>query len=241
MSIENASLTTIREIRGQYRFVIPEYQRGFAWNEGQWGDLWRDALNAARRTHADHFSGSLMLRVTSNTDVQPEVVDGQQRLTSISLLLRALDEQGLAIEFKNKAPSDLFRLFRRRQPESGTQARPIPVLLRAQHPGRRTVLRRPGGDIEQAGTSASRGGVARSLQAVRPGHESRFRRSCGVRNHQQPRKTALCPGEAQEPTHLSVLVGAGPTGRRGSGGSGARGLERHLWLAGQRRETPRRR
>jgi hypothetical protein len=107
MTIEKVALTTIRALRGQYRFAIPEYQRGFAWGESQWRDLWRDTASVARRTHVDHFSGSLMLRA-EQSDTLPEVVDGQQRLVCISLLLRALGESGFDIEFCNNEPLQTY-------------------------------------------------------------------------------------------------------------------------------------
>lgn len=100
-SFGNGALVSIRQLRERFKFVVPEYQRGFAWGEAQWNDLWRDAVRASQREHADHFSGSVMLRKVDTDDCRQEVVDGQQRLASLALLLRALGEQGLDIEFQN--------------------------------------------------------------------------------------------------------------------------------------------
>ncbi|WP_196801300.1 DUF262 domain-containing protein [Bordetella sp. FB-8] len=107
MGIQQASLITVRDLLEQkYKFIIPEYQRGFAWGKAQWEDLWNDAQTFVDRSiTADHFSGSLMLR---SIDEKVEVVDGQQRLTSISLLLRALGAPVLDIEFQNNEPLQTY-------------------------------------------------------------------------------------------------------------------------------------
>lgn len=107
MAVENASLTTIEEIRDQYQFIVPEYQRGFAWSESQWNDLWLDAVMAGRRQGSEHFAGSLMLRSVAQNN-RTEIVDGQQRLTSISLLLRALGHPSFNIEFQSNEPLQTY-------------------------------------------------------------------------------------------------------------------------------------
>ena len=84
-------------------FRIPDYQRGFAWQRGQLADLWDDLINL----HEDryHYTGLLSLKPVNNRDArhwqdemwlmdlgyQPyHVVDGQQRLTSFSILLHEI-------------------------------------------------------------------------------------------------------------------------------------------------------
>lgn len=108
LTFDNVALVSIRQLRERFKFVIPEYQRGFAWDEAQWNDLWRDTVGASRRERFDHFSGSLMLRTTGTENFRQEVVDGQQRLTSMALLLRALGEGGLDIEFQNNEPLQVY-------------------------------------------------------------------------------------------------------------------------------------
>lgn len=75
----------------KYRYIVPEYQRQYSWRKNQWEDLWRD-LESIEEGHT-HFLGSVVF-VEKNTDFDEtdefEVVDGQQRLTTISILLCAL-------------------------------------------------------------------------------------------------------------------------------------------------------
>lgn len=76
-----------------YRYVVPEYQRQYSWGEEQWDDLWRDlqSIDDGRT----HFLGSVVF-VECNTGFDElneyEIVDGQQRLTTISVLLCAIRE-----------------------------------------------------------------------------------------------------------------------------------------------------
>ena len=107
MGFENAQLATIADIQHTYQLVIPEYQRGYAWNQNQWKDLWDDLINVASRPSGDHYAGTLMFRplgALPHDRESVEVVDGQPRLTTIALLLRALEQTGIAIEFQNNEP-----------------------------------------------------------------------------------------------------------------------------------------
>lgn len=92
--------TSLREIlEGSKQYQVPLYQRTYSWGKPQLQRLWDDVyeLAAARRAgraNATHFIGSLVLAPTP--DVGPAgvsrylVVDGQQRLTTLTLLLAAI-------------------------------------------------------------------------------------------------------------------------------------------------------
>lgn len=111
MGFENAQLATLADIQQTYQLLIPEYQRGYAWNQNQWKDLWNDLVNVASRPSGDHYAGTLMFRplgALPRDRESVEVVDGQQRLTTIALLLRALEQTGIAIEFQNNEPLQTY-------------------------------------------------------------------------------------------------------------------------------------
>lgn len=75
-----------------HRFVIPTYQRHFAWEREQVEDLWRDLTEALDKTH---FFGTFLLQEgfgEGRRDAVYEVIDGQQRLTSTLILLFELRE-----------------------------------------------------------------------------------------------------------------------------------------------------
>lgn len=68
---------------------IPFFQRGYVWNIENWDDILTDLLDFNK----SHFLGSLILKQLEKQTGKPKevlVIDGQQRLTTLSVLLRAL-------------------------------------------------------------------------------------------------------------------------------------------------------
>ncbi len=110
----------------EYAFTIPPYQRTYSWGEEQAAELIDDLVTAqaegmGKVDVTPYFLGSIVL-IKSDGSSEAEVVDGQQRLTTISLLLTALrlqlpvddakDVSGMLIErgSKIKGTKDRFRL-----------------------------------------------------------------------------------------------------------------------------------
>ncbi len=85
----------IREIfEGSYQFEIPDYQRPYAWTTEQAEELFNDLMSAmqdARSNEAtsQYFLGSIVL-IKNDRDPKAMVVDGQQRLTTLTMLFGAL-------------------------------------------------------------------------------------------------------------------------------------------------------
>jgi len=81
-------------INGTTQFVIPVFQRDYTWDaETQCAQLWRDVLRAAGSSgERGHFLGSIVYVATGDTlagFTRWLLIDGQQRLTTITLLLAA--------------------------------------------------------------------------------------------------------------------------------------------------------
>lgn len=75
---------------GDYDFHIPEYQRPYAWQVEQAGQLLEDLVEAMDRGDDEpYFLGSIVL-VKSPSATRAEVIDGQQRLTTLTILLGVL-------------------------------------------------------------------------------------------------------------------------------------------------------
>jgi hypothetical protein len=83
------------------RLIVPLFQRPYVWNEeNQWAPLWADVTRVAERLlgdpqgkHQPHFLGAVVLQQVQNqTGSMQErtIIDGQQRLTTLQLLLDAL-------------------------------------------------------------------------------------------------------------------------------------------------------
>lgn len=81
-------------IKKSNQFSIPIYQRLYSWTEKECGRLWNDIMTVGSKNIPSHFIGSIMYIEKGLYQIsKPEpllVIDGQQRLTTISLLLEAL-------------------------------------------------------------------------------------------------------------------------------------------------------
>ncbi|WP_068276442.1 DUF262 domain-containing protein [Aldersonia kunmingensis] len=104
-----------------YEFTIPDYQRPYAWGKEQALQLLDDLEGAlARDSDEPYFLGSIVL-VKAGSDPRAEVIDGQQRLTTLSILFAVLrdltENQQLAAELAKVVvePGEIL---------AGTQAKP---------------------------------------------------------------------------------------------------------------------
>jgi uncharacterized protein with ParB-like and HNH nuclease domain/predicted transport protein len=81
-------------INGTTQFVIPVFQRDYTWTEMQCEQLWKDLLLIANDpTGRGHFMGSVVYVSTGDTSAgftRWLLIDGQQRVTTLTLLLAAL-------------------------------------------------------------------------------------------------------------------------------------------------------
>ena len=88
-------------------FLIPDYQRPYAWNEEQCQTLWEDIFSFAFPDNnyekfddnEEYFLGSIVTYKNENS--QSEVIDGQQRLTTLMLILRAFYDRFKEMSDKN--------------------------------------------------------------------------------------------------------------------------------------------
>lgn len=74
----------IRELLEQDNYIIPIYQRNYAWGNSEIEALLMDIINAYKRGTKNYYIGSLV--VYRRNDGKFEVIDGQQRLTTFTLL-----------------------------------------------------------------------------------------------------------------------------------------------------------
>ena len=85
----NTSTSTYQELVGNGRlYRVPPYQRDYSWKEEQWEDLWTDLLALADRPDDTHYMGAVV--VEGKSDREFAVIDGQQRLATLSLLVLAV-------------------------------------------------------------------------------------------------------------------------------------------------------
>lgn len=83
----NAStgMIPVKTLLDSGKFVVPDFQRNYAWEAKQVNEFWND-LEFVTQNKNDHFVGSvILLQEDGSTDLQ--VIDGQQRLTTIFILI----------------------------------------------------------------------------------------------------------------------------------------------------------
>ena len=86
-------------------FHIPEYQRYYSWTEPEWGDLWTDLYTLPEGKQ--HYFRTIIIQRTTDTETAQQIdgygsetekpinllINGQQRLTSLTLLVKAMAER----------------------------------------------------------------------------------------------------------------------------------------------------
>ncbi|RVZ68414.1 GmrSD restriction endonuclease domain-containing protein [Helicobacter pylori] len=92
MDAKATTLLKFFEENQNNQFVIPIYQRLYSWKKEQCKQLWDDIIKTGGNDQIEgHFIGSILYVLDGNTPSSPLlIIDGQQRLTTITLLLIAL-------------------------------------------------------------------------------------------------------------------------------------------------------
>ncbi len=92
MKVDATTLLGFFEENQNNQFVIPIYQRLYSWKKEQCEQLWDDIIKIGGNDKMNgHFIGSILYVLDGNTPSSPLlIIDGQQRLTTITLLLIAL-------------------------------------------------------------------------------------------------------------------------------------------------------
>lgn len=108
MAMNAAAQSLIGMITGaNSRFVIPVYQRPYSWDEDQCLQLWDDVISVGKRPADRHFTGSVVWvqdGTMSASGVTPLLlIDGQQRITTLTLLIAAL------ADYARSHPDDQLR------------------------------------------------------------------------------------------------------------------------------------
>lgn len=70
-------------------FEIPKYQRGYAWEKNNIRDLFDD-IKESIESNSNHYIGTIVLSKAEDDDEKFYIVDGQQRVTTISLIINTL-------------------------------------------------------------------------------------------------------------------------------------------------------
>lgn len=101
----NTKNDTFRKLMGNgLTYRVPRFQRDYSWSEEEWDDLWQDIVGTVKDGgEPAHYMGYLVLQSTD--DKLFDVIDGQQRLTTLNVIvlaalrqLKRLIEQGRDVD-----------------------------------------------------------------------------------------------------------------------------------------------
>ena len=116
-NILNTGTASYLELIGNGRtYRVPPYQRDYAWTQQEWEDLWNDVIEMRGDPDGRHYMGALV--VQTHGDREYFVIDGQQRLATISLLalaiidkLRRMADAGADAEHNRQRATELRNRF----------------------------------------------------------------------------------------------------------------------------------
>jgi uncharacterized protein with ParB-like and HNH nuclease domain len=85
----NTANSTFRQLLGNgLSYRVPPFQRDYSWTEDEWDDLWQDILGLSNPDgEPAHYMGYLVLQSSDNKFF--DIIDGQQRLTTLSVMILA--------------------------------------------------------------------------------------------------------------------------------------------------------
>jgi len=100
-------------LKASSQFIVPIYQRLYSWQEPECAQLWDDIIRAGSSPKLGaHFTGSIVYVAkdqSTNTSADPDlIIDGQQRLTTVTLILNALASRLEQMPKDQREPWDGF-------------------------------------------------------------------------------------------------------------------------------------
>lgn len=100
-------------LKASSQFIVPIYQRLYSWTEAECAQLWDDVVRAGSTPALGaHFTGSIVYVAkgqSTNTSAEPDlIIDGQQRVTTVTLILAALAARLEALPEVEREPWDGF-------------------------------------------------------------------------------------------------------------------------------------
>lgn len=127
---------TVREFLSDGQYVIPIYQRNYDWGERETLQLLEDISDyAQKKSNPKYYIGSAVVFVRNvNGTTYFEMIDGQQRLTTLTILASLLKHEGKADWFKQP------NLSYEHRKESDEALRRLQEDMQSEHPAARNIV-----------------------------------------------------------------------------------------------------
>ena len=91
-----------------YVFQMPLYQRTFRWSKDNFEQLFEDITDAMESKEEQYFLGSIILQQLKSKN-EYEIVDGQQRITSIIILMSVIRDKTNNVKLKESISNSLYQ------------------------------------------------------------------------------------------------------------------------------------
>ena len=113
--IMDAENQTIRNLLDRYCFYVPDYQRSYSWKAPQIDEFLDDIFNIIHSSQSDarHFLGAITMSKHSNRQGEVDLIDGQQRITTIFIFLYVILSEYKSLRFNDKAHGRADELLRK--------------------------------------------------------------------------------------------------------------------------------
>jgi len=85
-------------------YRVPLFQRDYSWTEENWEDFWQDILGLHANPDSSHYMGALVLQSSSVSEKEFTIIDGQQRLATLSIIAIAIIEKIQQLVDKQQEP-----------------------------------------------------------------------------------------------------------------------------------------
>ncbi len=87
-------------------YRVPPFQRDYSWTEENWEDLWQDILVLHDNPNSSHYMGALVLQNSNTSDKEFTIIDGQQRLATLSIIAIAVIEKIKQLVERQQEPEE---------------------------------------------------------------------------------------------------------------------------------------
>lgn len=86
----DANVLSLKKLFSKYELLeIPQFQRPYVWGKDEWSQLWEDLYGEGSEDNEFWLLGNIVLCGVEGSDTQ-EVIDGQQRITTLTIMVAAL-------------------------------------------------------------------------------------------------------------------------------------------------------
>jgi uncharacterized protein with ParB-like and HNH nuclease domain len=107
--IEAKEVTVGKLFSSDFMFKIPIYQRPLTWEKDNFDQLFEDILDAINSEQKQYFLGSIILQKYEDDENKFDLVDGQQRISSLAILMAVIRDLTDISDLKNNITSYLYQ------------------------------------------------------------------------------------------------------------------------------------